>query len=81
MGMTWQNDFLPGSQTLYRFVLAHSKLQFKRWTFKHVSLTTDEIRNVFQYIREHNYELFKMFYELDSIIYDGGKLVNEWHRN
>lgn len=81
MGMTWQNDFLPGSQTLYRFVLAHSKLQFKRWTFKHVSLTTDEIRNVFQYIREHNYELFKMFYELDSIIYDGGKLVNEWHRD
>ena len=46
-----------------------------------VSLEFDEIRNAFQYIRENNYDLFKMFYEWDEVIFDGRKIVNEWNGN
>ena len=37
-----------------------------------------EMRNSFQYIREHNYEVFDMFYSVPGIVNRGGKLVNEW---
>ncbi len=81
MSMPWQDNMLQGTQTLYQFVRRNAKYHYTNWSFKHVTITTQESRNLFQYIREHNYELFKMFYELDAIIYEKGELVNEWHRN
>lgn len=39
------------------------------------------MRESFQYMRKHNYEVFDMFYSIPNVIAVGGKLVNEWARN
>ena len=81
LSMSWVEDFTPRRQTLYQFCLANSKLHYTSWAFIHVTVSTEDARDAFQFIREHNYELFKMFYELDSIIFKEGELVDEWRRN
>ena len=45
------------------------------------TLTVQEMREVFQYVRKHNYEVFDMFYSTPNVIAKGGKLVNEWSRD
>lgn len=78
LSFCWRENFLPRSQTLYMFCLLNKKLHYRNWAFMNVDVTTDEMRDSFQYIRENNYELFKMFYDLDSIVYEGGKFISEW---
>lgn len=73
------NNFAPHSQPLYKFCRDNSYFHYTRWGFfKAVKLSVEETRDSFQYVREHNYELFKMFYEWDEVKYKGGKIVNEW---
>lgn len=74
----WQENFLPLKQTLYTLCRDAVRFQYTDWKFHSITLTIDEIRNIFQYIRLKNYDLFKMFYEWDSVILQGGKFVNEW---
>lgn len=50
----------------------------ERYGYREKEFTTQEIRNSFQYVRERNYELFKMFYEWDKVKFDKGELVSEW---
>lgn len=78
LSFSWQENFMRGTQSLYDFCRDTKKLRYKNWAFMSVTVSTDDARNSFQYIRENNYELFKKLYELDSIIYEGGKLVDEW---
>lgn len=52
------------------------KLQDYR-RYKNYSIIKDEAREVFQFVREKNYEVFKDFYELHSVILKGDKFVNE----
>lgn len=73
-----QEDFAPHSQPLYKFCRDNSYFHYTTWEFLTIKLSFDEIRNAFQYIREHNYNLFKMFYEWDEVKYKGGKILNEW---
>lgn len=77
----WQEDFLPKKQTLYDFCRSNKKLHYCSWAFQTVRLSIDQIRDIFQYIRENNYELFKQFYQWDSVIFHGGKFINEWAGN
>lgn len=77
----WFEGYLPMTQTLYVFCRDAARYQYKSWTFKTVTVTIDEARDVFQFFRETNYEFFKMFYYWDAVIYEGGKFVNEWRRN
>ena len=81
LSISWMDDFVPRRQTLYQFCLSNSKLHYTNWAYQSVTVTTEEARDAFQFIRERNYELFKMFYELDSIIYKEGELVDEWRRD
>jgi len=81
LSFQWQHDFIPYSQTLYQFCYSNTKLHYRSWAFQNVTVSIEETRDIFQFIRESNYELFKMFYELDSIIYQEGELVDEWRRN
>lgn len=81
LSFKWQEDFIPRRQTLYQFCASNKRLHYINWAFQNVTVSTEESRDIFQYIREHNYNLFKMFYELDSIIFEGGKLVDEWRRD
>ena len=73
-----QEGFAPHSQPLYKFCRDNSYFHYTTWEFLTIKLTFDEIRNAFQFIREHNYDLFKMFYEWDEVKYKGGKIENEW---
>lgn len=81
LNVKWQEGFMPLKQTLYNYCKRSSMKINKDWAFVNMSVTIQEMREIFQYIRENNYELFKMFYEWDSVIYEGGYLVNEWDRN
>lgn len=78
---SWMEGFLPRTQTLYGFCRDNKRLHYKNWAFLNVTVSTDDARDAFQFIREKNYELFKMFYEWDAVVYEGGNFVNEWRRN
>lgn len=72
------DDFRDFSTTNTLFQFAKSFTE-KR-TFKR-PFTKSEAREIFQFVRENNYELFKMFYETAKVGYKGGKLVDETIRN
>ena len=83
---TYQENFAPHSQNLYKFCAdissAKHKIKEKReliWALRVVTVSTEEMRDSFQYIREKDYDLFKMFYEWDEVKFDGRNLVNEWN--
>ena len=78
LSFTWQEGFLPLRQTLYNFCYANAHMHYINWSFQSVTLTVEDTRRVFQYIREKNYALFKLFYERDYIIYEGGELIDGW---
>lgn len=40
------------------------------------NISTERIKEIFLYIREIDYELFKMFYEWDSVLYENGGWIN-----
>ena len=44
-------------------------------------LSRGEAREVFKYIQQNNYELFKMFYECTYVEFKGGKFQNDSKRN
>lgn len=77
----WQENFIPNNQTLYHFCSRYKITMKRTWSYKGVKLSIDELRDIFQYIRENNYEMFKMFYEWESVIFEGGCFKNEWPRN
>lgn len=81
LSFQWMEDFLPRTQSLYNFCASNARLHYRSWAFQHVYITTEQMRDSFQYIRENNYELFEQFYTWDSVIYQGGKFINEWPRN
>ena len=74
----WFSGYAPHTQPLYKFCRDNSYFHYTTWEFLTVDLSVEEMRNTFQYVRERNYELFKMFYEWDEVKYRGGKIVNEW---
>lgn len=74
----WQENFLPALQSLYTFCKDNAKLHYINWAFLTVNVTIEQTRDIFQYFRLNNYDLFKMFYEWDSVILKGGKFVDEW---
>lgn len=43
--------------------------------------TADQYRNIFAFVRENNYELFKLFYECGEVRLEGGELVYDKFRD
>ena len=79
LSFRWFENYAPHTQPLYKFCRDDAYFHYTNWSFLTVvTLSTEEIRDTFQYIRERNYDLFKMFYEWDEVKYKGGKIVNEW---
>jgi len=63
-------------QSLYEFCTAtKKKIAYQDWRFRNVSVSIDQMRDAFQYVRERNYDLFKLFYEIDTVSYKGGHFV------
>ena len=61
LSFQWYSSYAPHSQPLYKFCRDNSYFHYTKWGyFKNVKLSCDEIRDTFQYIRERNYELFKI---------------------
>ncbi len=60
----------PFAGTLYKFVSSKKMKQFQY--VKH-TMKLQDIRDCFQYVREKNYDVFKMFYECERAEYKGGE--------
>jgi len=73
----------PCDQTVYLLVKRYFTRDEKdEYLFKQTGyLFKEEARELFQFVRENNYELFKLFYECESVSLKGGKLENDWQRN
>ena len=81
-GKTYTLKYIqPQKQTLYGYC------SWKRWPYIEVlpwykiTVTQQQMRESFQYMRKNNYEVFDMFYSVPNVIVSGGKLINEWERN
>lgn len=75
---SWTDKSIPRTQTLYHLCKHNAKLHYRSWAMMFIQIATEDIRNSFQFIRERNYELFKMFYEWDQVVFKGGEFYNEW---
>ena len=77
-----RNPFvMPHKQTLYGYCSWKRRAYLEVLPWIHFKVTQEEMRESFQYVRQHNYEVFEMFYSTPNIIEQGGKLINEWERN
>ncbi len=71
----------PHRQTLYEYCAWKRRAYLEVCPWVHFTVSREEMRESFQYIRKNNYEVFDMFYSTPSVILKGGKLVNEWTAN
>ena len=81
LSFQWFEDSMPRYQTLYSLCSKNAHMHYTSWAFKTITVTTEEMRSIFQYFRERDYSIFKMFYEWDSVVYEEGVFLNEWDRN
>ena len=75
---SYQKDFAPHTQSLYMFCRSVSYKTLIFWNLRKITISVEQMRDSFQFVREHNYDLFKMFYEWDEVKFDGRYIVNEW---
>ena len=80
-GKTHLEDIAPRKQTLFGYCSWKKRAYLEVLPWVHFAVSQQEMRESFQYIRKHNYEVFDMFYSMPNVIVEGGKLVNEWTRN
>lgn len=66
---------MPNTTTFYRFCSSKSLQERKSYIPDIPSI--EEIKNAFAYIRVKNYELFNMFYQVDKVKLEGGRLIND----
>jgi len=71
----------PHKQTLFGYCAWNKRVYMEYLPWMRYSVSQQEMREAFQYVRKHNYEVFDMFYSVPNVIPEGGKLVNEWTRN
>lgn len=80
-GKTNLEYVMPYQQTLYGYCSWKRRPYVEVLPWYKLSVTQQEMRDSFQYMRKANYEVFDMFYSIPNVIAQGGKLVNEWSRN
>lgn len=74
----WNDNFLSTTQTLFKYCSSRPHRLYRDILYRARKVNQYEMRETFQYIRIHNYELFKMFYEWDKVIFKGGDFYNAW---
>lgn len=60
--------------SLYSF--CRSFKEYKRYPKRHL-FNLDEARELFTFVAENNYELFRMFYECSNVRLEDGRLIPE----
>lgn len=68
----------PHERTLYSYCACRLVAYLDTLPWIRLTVSKQEMRDAFQYVRIHNYEVFDMFYSVPDVIAKGGKLVNEW---
>ena len=77
-----KDNVLAQRQTLYGFCAWKKRDEIDMLTqARRYIITKQEMRDAFQYVRQHNYEVFDLFYSMPGVIIKGGKLINEWTRD
>ena len=69
----------PDQETLYGYCSWKRRADLEVLPWVHFTVSREEMRESFQYMRTHNYKVFDMFYSIPNIIAKGGKLVNGWN--
>lgn len=78
LSWAWDHENVR-TQSLASFCRYDAKKHYNSWALlKSVTVNIDDVRDAFQWVREHNYELFKLFYELITVHYAGGKFQYDW---
>lgn len=77
-GKTYFEMMYPHQRTLYSYCACRTIALLDELPWVRLTVTKDQMRASFQYMRVHNYEVFDMFYSVPEVIAKGGKLVNEW---
>ena len=81
-GKTFIEDLpKPGGRTLYGYCSSSKVAYIEPFPWQHLTVTKEQMRESFQYIREHNYDVFEKFYSAPGVILNGGKLEYGWTRN
>ena len=78
MSFKWAENSFIGTETLHKFCQTYNRFCFLNHHFKRKEVTIEDVRQVFLYLYERNYDLFQMFYKWEPVIYQGGQLINEW---
>ena len=77
-GKNFFDQLYPHQRTLYSYCACRTVAYMDTLPWVHLTVTKEQMRAAFQYIRVHNYEVFDMFYSVPEVTSKGGKLVNEW---
>lgn len=77
-GKNYAEQLYPHQRTLYSYCACRSIAYMDTLPWIHLTVSKNQMRESFQYMRIHNYEVFDMFYSVPEVIAKGGKLVNEW---
>ena len=72
----WNDNMGAYAQSLYRYCASPGHKLYKDILFRNNYVNQYEMREAFQYVRVHNYELFKMFYEWNKVVFKGGEIRN-----
>lgn len=72
-------DLEVKKQTLFGYCAWQTKISKRPYDKRCISITPDQMRESFQFIRKNNYEAFDMFYSYTNVIAKGGKLQNGWN--
>ena len=72
----WNDNMGAYAQSLYRYCASTGHKLYKDILFRNNYVNQYEMREAFQYVRIHNYELFKMFYEWNKVVFKGGEIRN-----
>lgn len=71
----------PSGRTLYGYCSSSKIAYIELFPWQKLTVTKEEMRASFQYIRLHNYDIFDKFYSAPGVLVQGGKLVYGWERN
>lgn len=68
----------PAHNGLYAYCLIAKRWGYMAYDLKLHNISVQKARKSFNFAREHNYELFDLFYTADAMILKDNKLIDEW---
>ena len=71
----------PNGRTLYGYCSSNKIAYIEPFPWQKLTVSKEQMRESFQYIRKHNYDVFDKFYSAPGVIIQGGKLEYGWERN